>query len=206
MLCNQTENIICVFVISRWGYAALRVFVCMFVQCLLLPCSGLLVGCSICDEEVSSWLGPHGAVQAAARWSIIYYRTSLLLFYVTNALHRDGLPEVNAARLTPVPSDKYCQCLIQKSSSSAEYHVSPPRRCLLWCLKIHIEFKCFVKFLIQNSYLGVSFTYLKDPKNSDVLSCVAKKWAQRPWLCYNCAFYFSLNLNTEGMMFKHGVG
>lgn len=69
---------------------------------------------SICDEEVSSWLGPHGAVQAAARWSIIYYRTSLLLRYVTNALRRDGLPEVNAARLTPLPSDKHCQCSIQE--------------------------------------------------------------------------------------------
>ena len=86
--------------------------------------SSLQVGSSICDEEVSSWLGPHGVVQAAARWSIIYYRMSLLLLHVTNALHRDGLPEVNAARLTPVPPDKHCQCLIQKSSSSAKYQVS----------------------------------------------------------------------------------
>lgn len=86
---------------------------------------GLRVGSSICDEEVSSWLGPHGAVQAAARWSIIYYRTSLLLLHVTNALHGDGLPEVNAARLTPVPSDKHCQCSIRKSSSSAKYQDSP---------------------------------------------------------------------------------
>lgn len=80
--------------------------------CVLQFHSGLQVGSSMCDEEVSSWLGPHGAVQAAARWSIIYYRTSLLLLYVTNAVSRDGLPEVNAARLTPVPSDKHCRCLI----------------------------------------------------------------------------------------------
>lgn len=94
----------------------------MCVRCAS-ACSGLQVGCSICDEEVSSWLGPHGAAQAAARWSIIYYRTSLLLLYVTNALRRDGLPEVNAARLTLVPSDKHCQCLIQKSSFSTEYQI-----------------------------------------------------------------------------------
>lgn len=99
---------------------------CVFCVCVLMPCSGLQVGCSICDEEVSCWLGPHGAVQSAARWSIIYYRTSLLL-YVTNAARRDGLPEVNAARLTLVPSDKHCQCLIQKSSSSTEYQIG-----LLW--------------------------------------------------------------------------
>ncbi|KAG7506919.1 hypothetical protein JOB18_018871 [Solea senegalensis] len=85
------------------------------------PCYRLQEGSSICDEEVSSWLGPHGVVQAAARWSIIYYRTSLLLLRVTNALRSDGLPEVNAARLTPVPSDKHCQCLIWKSSSSVKY-------------------------------------------------------------------------------------
>ena len=108
----------CVFVISRQGYAAMGVCGCMCVP------SSLQVGSSICDEEVSCWLGPHGVVQAAARWSIIYYRTSLLLLHVTNALHRDGLPEVNAARLTPVPPDKHCQCLIQKSSSSAKYQVS----------------------------------------------------------------------------------
>lgn len=101
------------FVISHRGYAAVGVYAYV---CVLQPHSGLRVGSSICDEEVSSWLGPHGAVQAAARWSIIYYRTSLLL-YVTNALRRDGLLEVNAARLTLVPSDKHCRCLIWRSIS-----------------------------------------------------------------------------------------
>ncbi|CAB1416729.1 unnamed protein product [Pleuronectes platessa] len=91
------------------------------VKLMQMDTESLQVGSSVCDEEVSSWLGPHGVVQAAARWSIIYYRMSLLLLHVTNALHRDGLPEVNAARLTPAPPDKHCQCLIQKSSSSAKY-------------------------------------------------------------------------------------
>lgn len=93
--------------------------------CVLWPRSGLQVGASICDEEVSSWLGPHGAVQAAAPWSIIYYRTSLLLLRVTNAPHRDGVPEVNAARLTPVPSDKHRQWSVPKSSPSVKHQVSP---------------------------------------------------------------------------------
>lgn len=71
--------------------------------------SGLALACrwaiSISDEEVSGWLGPCGAAQGAARWSIIYYRTSLLLpsVFVTNALRGDAVPEVNAARLTPRP-------------------------------------------------------------------------------------------------------
>lgn len=117
---------------------------CMHVSvsvyvCVLWPRSGLQVGASICDEEVSSWRGPHGAVQATAPWSIIYYRTSLLLLYVTNALHRDGVPEVNAARLTPVPSDKHCQCLIQKSSPSVKYQVSPLRQLLEGCSDIHVS-------------------------------------------------------------------
>lgn len=104
--------------------------VCLCV-CVLWLCSGLQVGASICDEEVSSRLGPHGAAQAAAPWSIIYYRippllcrlhllVHLLLRCVTNALRRDqeiqrvGVPEVNAALLTldhPSP-DEYCHCLI----------------------------------------------------------------------------------------------
>lgn len=63
---------------------------------------------SISDEEVSGCLGPCGVAEAAARWSIIYYRTPLLLLlppcvFVTNALRRDAVPEVNAARLTPGP-------------------------------------------------------------------------------------------------------
>ncbi len=137
----QPENITCVFLISRWGYAAVGVYVCVFCVCVcvLWPRSGLQVGFSICDEEVSSRLGPHGAVQAAARRSIIYYRTSLLLLYVTNALHGDGLPEVNAARLTPVPPDKHCQCLIRKSSSSAEYQLGPLRRLPEGCSGIHMS-------------------------------------------------------------------
>lgn len=47
----QPENITCVFLISRWGYAAMGV--CVSV-CVLWPHSGLQVGASICDEEVSS--------------------------------------------------------------------------------------------------------------------------------------------------------
>lgn len=49
---------------------------------------------------ISGCLGPSGAAEGAARWSIIYYWTSLLLpcAYVTNALRRDAVPEVNAAR------------------------------------------------------------------------------------------------------------
>lgn len=107
-------------VMLPWEYT---VCVCVCVRVLQLR-STLQVGFSICDEEVSRWLGPHGVVQAAARWSIIYYRTSLLLRCVTNALRSDGLPEVNAARLTLVPSDKHCQCLIWESSSSVKYQVS----------------------------------------------------------------------------------
>lgn len=85
----------------------------------------------ICRWEASSLMkrsvsGQDHMEQAAAGWSIIYYRTSLLL-YVTNAFHRDGLPEVNAAQLTPVPTDKHCQCLIQKRPLSAEHLV-----CLSW--------------------------------------------------------------------------
>lgn len=115
----QPGNITCVFLISLWGYAAVAAHVCVCVSSGF--CAGLQVGASICDEEVSSWLGPHGAVQAAAPWSIIYYRTSLLLRCVTNALHRDGVPEVNAARLTLAPSDKHRQWLIRKSSSSVRF-------------------------------------------------------------------------------------
>jgi len=53
--------------------------VCFSLVAALGVCVCVQVDSSICDEEVSSWLRPHGAVQAAARWSIIYYRTSLLL-------------------------------------------------------------------------------------------------------------------------------
>lgn len=117
----QPENITCVVLISHWGYAAVGVYmlVCVCSLASLWTAGG---SASICDEEVSSWLGPHGAVQAAAPWSIIYYRTSLLLLCVNNALHRDDVPEVNAARLTPVPSDKRCQWSIPKSSPSVKYH------------------------------------------------------------------------------------
>lgn len=119
---TQRILLVCLSLVAR----VMLLWQCMYV-CMRVCCCRLQVGSSICDEEVSGWLGPHGAVQAAARWSIIYYRTSLLLLCVTNALHWDGLPEVNAAGLTPVPSDKHCQCLIRKSSSSAKYPVS-----LLW--------------------------------------------------------------------------
>lgn len=110
----------------------------------------LQVGSSICDEEVSSWPGPHGVVQAAARWSIIYYRTSLLLRHVTNALHRDGLQEVNAARLTPVPCDKHCQCSIRRSSSSAKCEDDPLCRLAEGCSGIvpmssYMSFQLIVK-------------------------------------------------------------
>lgn len=74
---------VCVFLISLWWYVVVLVHVCMHAcvcACVLWLCSGLQVGASICDEEVSSRLGPHGAVQAAAPWSIIYYRTSPLHF------------------------------------------------------------------------------------------------------------------------------
>lgn len=106
----RPENVTCVFLISRRGFRA--VGACVF--------SGLAPDCrwaaSICDEEVTGWLGLQGAVQGAARWSIIYYRTSLRLLGVTNALRRDGVPEVNAALLTPTPSDKHCQCSNPKGS------------------------------------------------------------------------------------------
>lgn len=88
----QPENITRVFLISRHCCGSVR------------ASPGLAVACrwaiSISDEEVSGWLGPCGA-----RWSIIYYRTSLLLpcVFMTNALRRDSVPEVNAARLTPRP-------------------------------------------------------------------------------------------------------
>lgn len=88
----QPENITRMFLISRHCCGSVRVS------------PGLAVACrwaiSISDEEVSGWLGPCGA-----RWSIIYYRTSLLLpcVFMTNALRRDSVPEVNAARLTPRP-------------------------------------------------------------------------------------------------------
>ena len=107
---SRPENITGVFLISRRGS-------CVVGACVF---SGLAPDCrwaaSIRDEEVSGWLGPQGAVRGAARWSIIYYRTSLHLLGVTNALRRDGVPEVNAALLTPTPSDKHCHCSNPKGS------------------------------------------------------------------------------------------
>lgn len=76
------------------------------MSCVPVP-SSLTLDCrwaaSISDEEVSSRLGPHGAGQGASCWSIIYYRTPLLLLCVTNALSIVVVPEVNAARLTLSP-------------------------------------------------------------------------------------------------------